>query len=188
MVFADKLHEIIGVLENDGVILYPGDTTWAVGAAFSSQKGIQKIRSFNEEVSPESYTLLVSSMKMLKDYVDIHPRIETLLHYHEHPLTIVYEKTKFVPESLLNEGGKVNIRWVKDPFVHTIIDLLGEPLFTTLASNSTSSYPKHFGEINQEVISDVDYVCKHRRTDKNFLPPAVIISFNGKGDITFLRK
>ena len=188
MVFADKLHDIIEVLENDGVILYPGDTTWAMGAAFSSQSAVDKIRDIKKDESFESYTLLVSSLKMLKDHVEIHPRIETLLHYHEQPLTIVYKKTNFVPTSLLDQKGKINVRLVKDPFVNTIIDLLGEPLFTTLAHPPSIDFPKHFGEINQEIISNVDYVCKHRRMDKKFMPPSVMITYDEKGDITFLRK
>ncbi|HMS68841.1 MAG TPA: threonylcarbamoyl-AMP synthase, partial [Saprospiraceae bacterium] len=66
MLFADKIIDIINVLENDGVILLPTDTIWSVACSLKSEFGLRKIQSIiNIDESP---AICVSSIEDLKNY------------------------------------------------------------------------------------------------------------------------
>ena len=188
MVFADKMHDIIGVLENDGVIIYPTDTIWGLGCSIFSEKALKKIQTLKGRISGDSTFLLCSSLEMLKKYVHrIHPRIETLLAYHERPLTIVYPKAKNLPSFAMSDDGSVAIRITTDPFSKTIIELLGSPLISTSANVEGNPTPSRYEDIDPSILRGSDYVCFHNRSAKYNDTPSVVASYDRKGELIFLR-
>ena len=188
MVFADKMHDIIRVLENDGVIVYPTDTIWGLGCSVMSRIALEKIYDIKKVESKKPFTLLCSNLSMLKKYVRrIHPRVETLLSYHERPLTIVYPQARNLPESVIAKDGSIPIRITTEIFSRTIIELLGCPIITTSASIMENQYPSSFSEIDSEVLQRADYVCHHNRSMKSEMSPSVIASYDKKGELIFLR-
>jgi L-threonylcarbamoyladenylate synthase len=188
MVFADKMHDVIRVLENDGVIVYPTDTIWGLGCSVFSQKGIESIHTIKGRRSNKPFVVLCSSIKMAKSYVEsMHPRIETLLFYHSQPLTIVYPQARELPEFAIAEDGSVAIRITQDEFSKTIIDLLGNPIVSTSANVSGEPFPKSFDDINPNILNQADYVCFHKRHIKANTGPSVVASYDKKGELIFLR-
>ncbi len=188
MVFDDKMHDIIGVLENDGVILYPTDTIWGLGCNVFSEKGLNRIYNIKGRKPEKPFLLLASSIAMVKQYVDrMHPRIETLLVYHKKPLSIIYPKSKNLPPYAISSDGSVGIRITNDPFSKTVIDLLGNPIISTSANLSGQPFPESFSDINQEVVDQVDYVCRHKREIVEKNSPSIIASYDKKGELIFLR-
>ena len=189
MVFADKMHDIIEVLENDGVIIYPTDTIWGLGCNVFSQKAIEKIYKIKERVPDNPFVLLVSSIDMAKNYIErIHPRIETLLSYHEHPLTVVFPKAKNLPSFATAKNGSVAMRITNEIFSKTVIDLLGFPLVSTSANISGRPFPNCFEEIEPDLLEKVDYICKHGRNNPDLASPSVIITYKEDGELIFLRE
>lgn len=191
MQYPDRLHDIKSVLENDGTILYPTDTIWGLGCSALSSKAIEKIYLIKNRDRSKALSILVSSLEMLKSHVeDIHPRIETLLLYHQKPLTIIYDRPKsdIFPKSLLVQSS-LAIRVTQDPFCHQLIESLGHPIVSTSANISDHSFPKSFEDIDQKVRSQVDYIVKHRQKERSSeIPPSPIARYDYKGNLEFLRE
>lgn len=188
MVFADKMRDLISVLENDGVIVYPTDTIWGLGCSVFSKKALDKIYKIKGRRPDKPFVILCSNISMLKKYVDrIHPRIETLLAYHTRPITIVYPKAKNLPDFAISDDGSVAIRIATDPFSKTLVDLLGGPIVSTSANVSGEPFPTRFDEINPIVLHQADYVCFHNRSKSGTGKPSVIASYDKKGELIFIR-
>jgi len=133
--------------------------------------------------------LLVSSIDMLKEYVfTLHPKIETLLAYHERPITVIYDAPIGLPETLLASDGTVAIRVVRDHFCEKLIEAFGKPIISTSANVSGQPFPESFGQISSEILSKVDYVVKHRQADKQKNEPSLLIKMSPKGELVFLRR
>lgn len=169
-------------------MLYPTDTIWGLGCSMKSESACQKISTLKKRPSGQSFILLVSDIDHLKQYVTIHPRIETLLSYLERPLTIVYEKHHGIPAHCVAPDGSIAIRVVQDEFCQTLIKTLGYPITSTSANLHGTTSPKHFGEISSEVITGCDFVFNYRRHHEFTGEPSPIASFDKKGRLHFIRE
>ncbi len=184
----DYFEDILKILEDDGTILFPTDTIWSVGCDATNAVAIERIKKLKQTNNTDSLIVLVDSIEMLKRYVEeVHPRLETLMMFHTRPMTVIYNQTKDLPENALTDE-KVAIRVVNDPFCQRIIRTLGKPIITTSANIKTQPFPTIFGEISSEVIRNVDYIARHRRTDKTPQQPSVIVRYDGKGELVFVRE
>jgi L-threonylcarbamoyladenylate synthase len=181
------MHEVIGTLENDGIILYPTDTVWALGCSIKSISAIEKIRNL-KQMEHRPMVTLASSISMLKKYIPhIHPRVETLLSYHKKPLTIVYPKPRNLPKHLLASDNTIAIRIPDDPFCQTIIDLLGHPIISTLPSRKEFKESINFHDIKPAFKETADYICNHKRNIITKETPSVIVKYDKNGELDFLR-
>ena len=184
----DNFEEIVRILEDDGIILYPTDTIWGLGCDATNPVAIERVYNLKERDRSKPFVLLVDSVEMLKEYVEsVHPRLETLMVYHTRPLTVIYDKAKNLPHNAVGPGGSVAIRIAMDPFCQELIRAVGKPLVATSANISNEPFPAIFGEISSQVIKGVDYIANHRRNDKSPKEPSVIVKYDKKGDLIFLR-
>ena len=131
---------------------------------------------------------MVSSIEMLKRYVPkIHPRLETLLSFHNRPLTVIYDKSVGIPAGAKAPNGSVAIRVAQDEFCQALIESLGRPILSTSANKSTAPFPPTFGGISSEILGGVDYVVKYRQDDKQPGEPSAIAKLDRHLELEFLR-
>lgn len=188
MLFDDKLSDIIRTLENDGVLLHATDTVWGLACSALSQKGISSIYKIKKRDPSKPILMLVDSLDMLKKYVPhIHPRIDTLLHFHTKPLTVVYPHVQKLPNYALAPDGSAAIRITSDPYCNNIIRLLGSPLMSTSANISDEPVAARFDDLDHRIVNNVDFVSRHRRNEKLNGRPSVMINYDAEGEINFLR-
>lgn len=185
----DDLDTIINTLDEGGVILYPTDTIWGLGCDALNEEAIDKVYEIKKRPKDNPLIIIASSIDMIKSYVaTMHPKIETLLVYHERPLTVVYEKAANLPENLIQADGSVAIRLVKDEFCRQMIEELGRPIVSTSANMSGEPFPSNFGQISSDIISQADYIVKYRQDDKELNEPSALIKLSKKGELIFIRK
>jgi L-threonylcarbamoyladenylate synthase len=185
----DNLAEISDLLEKGGVIAYPTDTIWGIGCDALNPAAVERVSLIKERPADKTMILLVSSIYMLKEYVsNLHPKIETLLAYHERPITVIYDSPKNLPEVLIANDGTIAIRVVKDHFCEKLIETFGKPIISTSANVSGQPFPESFGQISSDILSKVDYVVKHRQADKQKNEPSLLIKMSQKGELVFLRR
>ena len=189
MVQIDNFTEIISVLDNDGIILYPTDTLWALGCDACNEVAIERLYKLKEIDRSHKFILLADSIEMVSDYVEhIHPRIDTLIQFHTRPLSVVYEKAKNLPDSLISEDGSIAFRVVREPFCQHIIRELGRPIIATIANIGDDEIPQNFGSISSAVIENVDYVARRKVLDQKEALPSVLVRLSEKKELIFLRE
>jgi len=176
-------------LQEGQLILYPTDTVWSIGCDATNLRAIMRIRNLKKTPVEQGLEVLVSSLPMLRQYVThLHPRLETLLHYHVRPLTIIYEQGRNLPRSVMHEDGSIAIRLVQDDYCRALIDSLGMPLVAAAADLRANYFPTGFGTISSDVIEQVGYVSRHRRTDRTPSEPSVMVRLGDKDELDFLRE
>lgn len=175
------------ILKNK-IILYPTDTIWGIGANIYDQSSVNRVASIKGRPSNKSFIVLVDSLAMLKKFViNIHPRVETLLHYHRQPVSIIYPRVRDIPEYMLADDKSLAIRICHNDFCQELIRELNQPLISTSANYSGYPSPGDFSEINTELFKDVDYVVNHGRLQKEKSQPSVIARYDEEGELHFLR-
>jgi len=184
----DSLDNIIDLLDEGRIILMPTDTLWSLSCDASNQDAIEQIYAIKGRTKDKALTILVDSIDMIKEYViELHPKLETLLAYHERPLTVIYERGRNVPPNLIAPDGSIAIRLTKDPFCKEIIKELGGPIVASSAHLLNEPFPHNFGQISSDVISKANYIVRYRQDDKAIGEPSVMIRLSKKGELVFVR-
>ena len=188
MVYQEEINDICKLLKNDKVIICPTDTIWGLSCNVMSEEATRKIYSIKKRALGKPFILLVSDLDMLKRYViELHPRIETLLSHHNKPLTIIHSNPRSIPKYVLATDGSIGIRIVKEEYCQQIIMNLNAPLVSTSANYSDHPSPRNFTEIDQKLISEVDYTAQYMRDQNNLNDPSKIIKYDNEGQIEILR-
>jgi L-threonylcarbamoyladenylate synthase len=184
-----ELNNIITILNQGGLILYPTDTVWGLGCDPFNPSAIQKINLLKKRDPEKKLILLVDSIIHLKRYVPhIHPRIETLLYYHTHPLTVIYSKPIGLPDHLIAQDKTVAIRVTNNFFCKELIKRYDRPLVSTSANISGDPFPKNRGEIDVRIIRGVNYMVSEDFQTEKDPSPSVIVKYDRKGELIFLRE
>lgn len=187
MHFCDELPRVINALKSGGTIIYPTDTIWGIGCDAFNESAVGNLFYLKKRPRNKPVLLLVDSIEMLKQYVEIHPRVETLLVYHKQPLTIIYKADKRIPKYLTSENHSIGIRVVMDQFCKEIIKSYGKPITSTSANFAGEPFPINYQDIDSDFLKIADYVVRFRQADKKKGSPSVIAKFNGEGELSFLR-
>ena len=176
----------IEALKMGGILIYPTDTIWGIGCDPENKSAVERIFQIKKRDRDKPFILLVSDIEMLKRYVYIHPRIETLLVVHQKPLTLIYSEVKNLPDHLLGPDGSIGIRICKHPFTNDLISRYNKPLVSTSANFSGDPFPASFDDINPKLLRLMDHVVRPQLKERNG-SPSVVATFNHKGELSFLR-
>ena len=136
-----RIEELLETLRTGGIILHPNDTVWGLACNAFNEASVERLRQIKKRPVKKPFILLASSLEMVRRYVTyIHPRLETLLQYHQRPLTVIYEQVCDLPEYLLTAEKAAAIRVSLDPFTQSLINKLGNPLISTSANFTAEPY------------------------------------------------
>jgi tRNA A37 threonylcarbamoyladenosine synthetase subunit TsaC/SUA5/YrdC len=183
MIYADKLIDIIQVLEDDGLVLMPTDTLWSIAVSMKSNVGFARL---NNIVTPSYYPIIiVKDLMDIKRYIPrFHPRVETLMSIYERPLTITKPNVGAIASILPDcTASKIGFHVAMDDFTKRIIDLLGNPLLVFKIPTRSQADDQSFNDIPEAYLSAVSYVCKHRQAD--VLADGVAAGYDSEGNLIF---
>ncbi len=182
------LEQAISCLKQGKIILYPTDTVWGLGCSTAYPEALSKLFEIKNRPENKSVILLVDSIQMLKKYIDhIHPRVETLMGFHNRPMTVIYKKARNLDPAFIAADGSVAIRVCSDPFCKSLIAALDTPLVSSSANLSDMPTPSNFMEIDPRIKDRVDYIVKFRQDDQTKNEPSSIIKFDREGELEFIR-
>lgn len=177
------------VLENNGIMLFPTDTLWMMGCYAFDQTAVRRLLHLKQALPGTEYEVLCDSIEMVKSLVpNLHPRIETLWHFHQRPLAVQMDGAIELPQVIQNSKQQVSIRIVTDTVSKAAIQAAGGPLFATFANIVGTEYALTYGAISSAILENVDYVVKMKQNDKTPGTPAVLATLNDRSELVFLRE
>ncbi len=128
------IRKVVEVLENEGIIIYPTDTVYAMGCDVKAHKAIEKIarlKGLNPD-NPE-LSIIFRDMSQLSEYTIIRDdNIFRLLKRNlPGPFTFIVKANNQIPRLFKNKKKTVGIRIPDNRIVHEIVKELGRPIITT---------------------------------------------------------
>jgi L-threonylcarbamoyladenylate synthase len=182
------IDQAVVCLRQGGVLLYPADTIWGIGCDAEQKEAVRKVYEIKGRKYDKPLIVLVASIHQLYSIVTtVHPRVDTLLFFHERPLTIIYPKAREEYLHLAAEDGSIAVRVVKTGFCHDLLEVYEKPLVSTSANKEGEPAPVNFGSISFDIISRVDYALP-AFTEKDLTgTPSVIARYDKNGELEFIR-
>ena len=189
MNFTKEITPLVEALKEGNLILYPTETIWGIGCDATNPAAVAKLDALKRRKKGKNYILLLDSEAHLSEYIDyIPPKASNLIAYHTRPLTIVYDRPKNLPDSLLAEDGSIAIRVTLDPFCKALVTAFGKPIVSTSANISGKLYPKTFLDIDPVITKGVASIALYKQYEESEMPPSVLVKVVDGEDLVFLRK
>ena len=184
-------NDIVQILKQGGVIVYPTDTAYALGADSASRRGIEKIYQIKTRGKNKTLPLIASSRAMVKKFAYLSKAEERLIiRYWPGPLTLLAKiriKSGLVPEVMQNNYLAVRVP-ANLPAIK-IARRLGRPIISTSANRSgeESCYSvKAVKKSLAKLWDKVDLVIDAGNLAR--VKPSTIVKLKNKNQFEVLRR
>ncbi len=147
--FTESVGEAARVLTGGGVILYPTDTLYGLGADAFSSAAVGKIRTIKGRSDAQPISCVVADIAMAEAYVEIPPKARRIMEkFLPGALTIILTKRAHVKGGIAEGMETIGIRIPDSDFCSELARTFGRP-FTATSANRAGVVP----------ASDVDAIC-----------------------------
>jgi tRNA threonylcarbamoyl adenosine modification protein (Sua5/YciO/YrdC/YwlC family) len=128
------IRQVVDVLEQGGIIIYPTDTVYAMGCDIKAYKSIEKIARF-KGLNPENpdLSLIFHDMSQLSEYTIVRDNttFKLLKRNLPGPFTFIVRANNQIPKLFKNKKKTVGIRIPSNQIILEIVRELGRPVITT---------------------------------------------------------
>lgn len=151
------IDEAVKVLADGGVILYPTDTVYGLGANIFNRKAVKKVYNIKKRSYLKPVSLLVSS----KDTIPLVSKaslnqLNFIDKYLPGPYTFILKKSKIVPRHLTSGSVNVGVRVPKSEIACSLAKIF--PITTTSANLSNKDTLDTPEEILKQLGCEVDLI------------------------------
>jgi tRNA threonylcarbamoyl adenosine modification protein (Sua5/YciO/YrdC/YwlC family) len=128
------IRQIVDLLEDGAIIIYPTDTVYAMGCDIKASRSIEKIARF-KGLNPKNpdLSLIFHDMSQLSEYTIIRDNniFKLLKRNLPGPFTFIVQANNQIPKLFKNKKKTVGIRIPDNNIVLEIVRELGRPIVTT---------------------------------------------------------
>jgi L-threonylcarbamoyladenylate synthase len=129
--------EILTFLRAGGVIGFPTDTAYGLGADPFNESALRSIFAIKGRPESKPILLLVNSMAMAENVVSVSDMASAVAkRFWPGPLTMILPARPNVPVLVTAGTGTVGIRWPKAPFAERLLRAMDGPITATSANRS----------------------------------------------------
>lgn len=185
----DDIKNAVECMKNGGVILYPTDTVWGIGCDATNPEAVAKVYKIKQRDDSKALICLVDSDARLQRYVRNVPNVAwDLLDAAVKPTTVILDNAVNLAPNLIAEDGSIALRITKEPFSNELCRRFQKAIVSTSANISGQPAASNYGDISEEILQAVDYVCWSRRQEHKPHTPSSIIKLTENGEVTIIRK
>lgn len=165
----NNIEETIDVLRKGGVAIFPTDTAFGIGCRMDNVDAVKRIFEIKQRSLDNAVLVLVDSIEMAEEYVEIPQDVKTKLvkRYWPGGLSIFFKcKEGKVPGVVTANTQVLAIRWPDHKVMEQVIKEVGVPIVATSANRSGEATPYTLEELDEGVVEQVDTVLKGECTFK----------------------
>ncbi|MFP4061548.1 MAG: L-threonylcarbamoyladenylate synthase [Halochromatium sp.] len=194
---ARLIQRAAAVFESGGVVVYPTDSSYALGCQLGDKAALDRIRMIRRIDDNHHFTLVCRDLSEIATYARIdnhgYRQLKSLT---PGPYTFIFQATKQVPRRLLHPKRRaIGIRVPGTPITQALLTELDQPILsTTLIMPGDEEPMDDVLEIRETIGHCVDLIidggiCGNQPTtvvDMTQDPPAVVRE--GKGDMRVFQQ
>jgi L-threonylcarbamoyladenylate synthase len=180
-----QLDTAISILKGGGLVAFPTDTVYGLGALASNVEAIKRIYEVKQRPLSKAMPLLLSDYTEAEGVVVHISDIARLLMQKFWPgaLTLVFKKAAWLPAIVTAGGDTVALRVPNHQVAIALIKGVGMPLVGTSANKSGLNSPITAGEVKTQLGDKIDLIIdggtsslsiESTIVDVTFEPPRIL--------------
>jgi L-threonylcarbamoyladenylate synthase len=157
-----QIEKGIDILKKGGVIAFPTDTVYGLGAAYDDIATAERIYSVKNRPQEMALPVLVADEEQVgKIAIDISPEARRLMRsFRPGYLTLVLKKAASVPDIVTGGGDTVAVRITAHPIPLALIKGIGKPIIATSANRHGQPTAITAEDARREVGDKIDLVIE----------------------------
>ena len=185
------IKQAVDVIRKGGVIIYPTDSSYALGCRLGDKSALDRIRRIRQLDDKHNFTLMCRALSDLGVFAKVNSSAFRLLKaYTPGPYTYILNATREVPRMLMHPKRRtIGLRVPAHPIAHALLAELGEPLMSVSLILPDSEMPlsdpyeiRELLEYQVDLIIDGGYGGIEASTVVSFVDEEPEILREGIGD------
>ena len=155
------IHQTVEIIDNGGVVVYPTDSSYAIGCHLGDKSAMEKIRRIRQVDDKHHFTLVCSDLSEIATYAKVSNADYRLLKsLTPGPYTFLLKATSEVPRRLMHPKRRmIGIRVVDDPIVKAMLEELGQPIMSSTLIMPGNEMPETDAyDIREKLEHQVDLI------------------------------
>lgn len=154
------IEEIQSTLDADGVIAFPTDTFYGLGADPFNRDALFKIFEIKQRPADKPLLVLIASLDQLKDLAqEVSDNARRLMErFWPGPLTLVFKAKSQLPDALTAGTGTIGIRLPGHPLTLKLLETLERPLTAPSANISGVEEPATAQQVEKTLGEQLDVI------------------------------
>ena len=158
---ARLVHQAVEILRNDGLLVYPTDSSYALGCRVGDKRGMDRIRRIRQLDNKHNFTLMCRDLSEIASYARVdNSNYRLMKSLTPGAYTFILRATHEVPRRLQHPKRKtIGIRIPDHPVAQALLEELGEPMMSSTLILPGADMPETDAhDIRERLEHDVDLV------------------------------
>ena len=155
-----NIDKIVEIINSSGLVISSTDTVYGIMGDALNKESIKNVYDVKRRDYKKPLILLMSSIDMIKEYtLDIsEDEMNLMKKFYPGCMTLLLKRNSKVDGMICNNGEYVGVRIPDNKDLLSIIEKLGRPVFSTSCNISGNDVVRSVDEIDEEIVSKVDYI------------------------------
>lgn len=189
------IQQAVDIINRGGVVIYPTDSSYAIGCHLGDKKAMDKIRMIRQLDKNHNFTLVCRDLSEISQYAivdNINYRLMKTLT--PGPYTFILKASREVPKRLMNPKRKtIGMRVPNNPVCEALLEELNQPLMSSTLILPGEEFPmtdpyqiRLALENRVDLIIDGGFCGQDATTVVNLMDGTPEIMRQGLGEIDWL--
>ncbi len=155
----ENLAEIGRLLRRGGIVVYPTETSYAIGCIATNPQAVERLRNLKGREASKTLPVVVANIEDLCQIdAEVLPLHKSLANqFWPGPLTMLFRTNAPMPEGVVSNEGFIAARISSHPIARRLAELAGAPVVSTscnpaglppaLTIRQAKQYFEHFAQI-----------------------------------------
>jgi len=181
------ISQVVQVLDQGGLIIYPTDTFYGIGCDLFNKKSIKQIYQLKRRPLTKPFSFVCANLKDISLYAQVSNNAYRIMRRSlPGPYTFVLEGTRLVPKLMLTKRRTVGIRVPDNKICLAIVKSLGRPIISTSVNLDEPSVIHDTYSSFVEIVIDGGVISHEPSTVVSLIDDNPEVIREGKGEINFI--
>ena len=128
------------LLNADGLIAYPTDSSWAIGGSINSREAIEKLRRLKGGLKNYTISIICSNISQMSELSNIAtPHFKLIKQLTPGPYVFILSARNHIEKKINMKRAEIGLRLPDSPIPRALVEAHGSPIYSVTACREMSN-------------------------------------------------